>query len=157
MQRLLIITGLLLAIGGCATDEAALSDGSQDAPRIVQDTTVPLRAARTGASPGERQWTFAAPSIQGSLDGSGAWSLRAEIQHPRLRCATYEAGVRVGRGNASCDAVEWLTGPQFGPERLQCNQATTVHTGNGSFDLPQSAAGGINCVGVVVRCRGGGC
>jgi hypothetical protein len=156
MQRLLVIAGLL-AIGGCATDEAALSEGAQDAPRIVQDTTVPLRAARTGPSPAQRQWTFAAPSIGGSLDGSGAWSLRAEIDHPRLRCATYEAGIRVGRGNSSCDAVEWLTAPQFGPERLQCNQATAVHAGNGRLDLPQGAIGSINCVGVVVRCRGGGC
>jgi hypothetical protein len=156
MQRLLLIIGLL-AIGGCATDEAALSEGSQDAPRIIQETRLPLRTERAGAQAAERRWTFTGPSIQGSVDGSGAWSLRAEIDHPRLRCATYEAGVRVGRGDASCDNVEWLTAPQFGPERLQCNQATTVHAGNGRFDLPQSALGGINCVGVVVRCRGGGC
>jgi hypothetical protein len=153
MQRLLLIIGLL-AIAGCATDEAARSEGSQDAPGIVQDTPVPLRAARPGASPGQRQWTFTTQSIEGSLDGSGAWTLRAEIDHPRLRCATYEAGVRFGRGNASCDNVEWLTAPQFGPERLQCNQATLVHTGNGRVDLPQGAIGSINCVGVVVRCRG---
>ena len=156
MQRLLFIIGLL-AIGGCATDEAARSDGSQDAPRIIQETRLPLRAERAGAQPAERRWTFVSQSIQGTLDGSGAWSLRAEIDHPRLRCATYEAGVRVGRGDASCDNVEWLTAPQFGPERLQCNQATQVHTGSGRFDLPQGTAGSINCVGVVVRCRGGGC
>lgn len=156
MKRLLLIIGLA-AIGGCATDEAALSEAPQDAPRIVQDTTVPLRTVGKGTSPGQRQRTFAAPSIEGSLDASGAWSVRAEIQHPRLRCATYEAGVRFGRGNSFCDAVEWLTPPQFGPERRQCNQATLVHTGSGRIDLPRSAIGGINCVGVVVRCRGGGC
>ena len=42
-------------------------------------------------------------------------------------------------------------------ERLQCDQATAVHAGNGRLDLPQAATAGINCVGVVVRCRGGGC
>ncbi len=156
MHRLLLIIGLL-AIGGCATDEAARSDDTQDAPRIIQETKLPLSAVRAGAQPLERRWTFASQSIQGSLDGSGAWSLRAEIDHPRLRCATYEAGIRVGRGDASCDKVEWLTAPQFGSERLQCNQATTVHTGSGRLDLPQGAIGGINCVGVLVRCRGSGC
>jgi len=153
MQRLLVIAGLL-AIAGCATDEAALSEGSQDAPRIIQETKLPLSAVRQGAQPAERRWTFTAQSIQGSLDGSGAWSLRAEIDHPRLRCATYEAGIRVGRGDSSCNNVEWLTAPQFGPERRQCNQATVVHSGTGRIDLPQGASGRINCVGVVVRCSG---
>jgi hypothetical protein len=153
MQKLFVIAGLL-ALGGCASDEVALSEGQQDAPRIVQETAVPLRAAHTGAQPAERRWTFAAPSIEGSLDGSGVWNVRAEIQHPRLRCATYEAGVRFGRGNSSCDAVEWLTAPQFGPERRQCNQAAAVHAGNGRVDLPQGASGVINCVGVLLRCRG---
>jgi hypothetical protein len=156
MHRLLFIIGLL-AIGGCATDEAARSDGAEESSRIIQETRLPLNTARAGAKPAERRWTFETRSIQGSLDGSGAWSLRAEIDHPRLRCATYEAGIRVGRGDASCNNVEWLTAPQFGPERLQCNQAAAVHAGSGRFDLPQGASGGISCVGVVVRCRGGGC
>jgi len=153
MQRLLFIIGLL-AVGGCATDEAARSDGAQDAPRIIQETKLPLSAVRQGAQPAERRWTFTTQSIQGSLDASGAWSVRAEIDHPRLRCATYEAGIRVGRGDSSCDNVEWLTTPQFGPERRQCNQATVVHSGTGRIDLPQGASGRINCVGVVVRCSG---
>ena len=135
MQRLLLIAGLL-AVGGCASDQAARTDGSEDAPRIIQETRLPLNTE------------------QGSLDGSGNWSLRAEIEHPRLRCATYEAGIRVGRGDSSCDNVEWLTAPQFGPERRQCNQATVVHTGSGSFALPQAEVGSINCVGVVLRCSG---
>jgi len=153
MQRLLLIIGLL-AVGGCATDEAARSDGAQDAPRIIQETKLPLSAVRQGAQPAERRWTFTTQSIQGSLDASGAWSVRAEIDHPRLRCATYEAGIRVGHGDSSCDNVEWLTAPQFGPERRQCNQATVVHSGTGRIDLPQGASGRINCVGVVVRCSG---
>jgi len=153
MQRLLFIAGLL-AIGGCASDQSARSEDSQDASRIVQETRLPLRTERAGARPAERRWTFTNQSIQGSLDGSGDWSLRSEIEHPRLRCATYEAGIRVGRGDASCDNVEWLTAPQFGPARQQCNQATVVHTGSGRLDLPQNAAGSINCVGVVLRCRG---
>jgi len=156
MHRLLVIAGLL-AVGGCASDQAARSDGAQDAPRIIQETKLPLSAVRQGAQPAEPRWMFTTQSIQGSLDGSGAWSLRAEVDHPRLRCATYEAGIRVGRGDASCDNVEWLTAPQFGPERMQCNQATAVHAGNGRLDLPQGATAGINCVGVVVRCRGSGC
>jgi hypothetical protein len=153
MQRLLLIAGLL-AIGGCAGDQATRSEDAQDAPRIIQETRLPLHTERAGTRPTERSWTFTTQSIQGSLEGSGDWSLRAEIEHPRLRCATYEAGIRVGRGNSSCDNVEWLTPPQFGPERRQCNQATVVHTGSGRLELPQSGVGTINCVGVVLRCRG---
>jgi hypothetical protein len=154
MHRLLFIAGLV-AIGGCASDQAGRSDDAQDAPRIVQETRLPLQTERGGARAAERRWAFTGPSAQGSLDASGVWSVRAEIEHRRLRCATYEAGIRVGRGDSSCDNVEWLTAPQFGPERLQCNQATLVHTGNGRIDLPQGAVGSMNCVGVVWRCRGG--
>jgi hypothetical protein len=153
MHKRLLIAGLL-AIGGCASDQTSRSDDSQDAPRIVQETRLPLQIERVDARPAERRWTFTGPSAQGSLDASGAWSIRAEIQHQRLRCATYEAGIRVGRGDSSCETVEWLTTPQFGPERLQCNQATSVHTGSGRMDLPQGAVGNINCVGVLWRCRG---
>ena len=153
MQRLFVIAGLL-ALGGCASDQAARSDGPEDAPRIIQETRLPLQPMRAGAQPAEHRWTFATQSIQGSLDASGAWSVRTEIDHPRLRCATYEAGIRVGRGDSSCNNVEWLTAPQFGPERRQCNQATVVHSGTGRIDLPQGASGRINCVGVVLRCSG---
>ncbi len=153
MHRLLLVAGLL-AIGGCASDQTSRGDDPQDAPRIVQETRLPLQAERADARPAERRWTFTGPSAQGSLDASGAWSLRAEIEHRRLRCATYEAGIRLGRGNASCENVEWLTAPQFGAERLQCNQATVVHTGSGSVDLPPSTVGNVNCVGVLWRCRG---
>lgn len=45
MQRLLLIIGLL-AVGGCATGEAARSDGAQDAPRIIQETRLPLSVVR---------------------------------------------------------------------------------------------------------------
>ena len=153
MHRLLLIAGLL-AIGGCASDQAGRSEDSPDATRIVQETRLPLHTERADARPAERRWTFTGPSILGSLDASGAWSIRAEIEHRRLRCATYEAGIRLGRGDSSCDDVEWLTAPQFGPERLQCNQATLVHTGSGRIDLPQGAVGNINCLGVLWRCRG---
>ena len=153
MHRTLLVIGLL-AVSGCTTDEMARSDGAQEAQRIVQETTIPLVAGRGAASPGPRQWTFAAPAIDGALDGSGAWRLRAEIRHPLLRCGTYEAGIRFGRGTASCDSVEWLTAPQFGPERLQCNQADLVHNANGRLELPQTTIARLNCAGVVVRCRG---
>jgi hypothetical protein len=154
MHRTLLVIGLL-AVGGCTTDEMARSEAPQDAQRIVRETAIPLVATRgSGASPGQRQWTFAAPSIEGALDGSGAWRLRTEIRHAPLRCGTYEAGIRFGRGTASCDAVEWVTAPQFGPERLQCNQADLVHNANGRLELPQTTIARLNCAGVVVRCRG---
>lgn len=153
MQRLLLIVALV-AMGGCASDEIARTEGSEDAARIIRETRLPLHTEQLGGQPTERRWTFTTQSIQGSLAGSGAWSLRAEIDHPRLRCATYAPGIRGGRGDTSCDNVQWLTAPQFGRDRRQCNQATLVHTANGRFDLPPGATDSINCVGIVLRCSG---
>jgi hypothetical protein len=153
MQRLLLIVALL-AMAACASDEIARTDGSEDAPPILRETRLPLHTQRVGSQSNERHGTFATRSIQGSLDGSGSWSLRAEIDHPRLRCATYAPGVRVGRGDIACENVQWLTAPQFGRDRRQCNQATLVHTANGRFDLPPGATDSINCVGIVLRCSG---
>jgi len=120
-----IITGLLLAIGAAPPTRQR----SVTARRTHADSAGHRRCrcapcARSDA--GERQWTFAAPSIQGSLDG--VWRLeppgRDPAPPPALRHLRGRRSRR--RGNASCDAVEWLTAPQFGAERLQCNQATTV-------------------------------
>jgi len=109
MQRLLFIIGLL-AVGGCATDEAARSDGAQDAPRIIQETKLPLSAVRQGAQPAERRWTFTTQSIQGSLDASGAWSVRAEIDQPVTVADNYAWWARDGRPLTGCPFLAWEKG-----------------------------------------------
>ncbi len=151
MQRSLAIVPLVLTIGlvvGCATDDSA----SSSAPTIVRMVDSPLARATPGSDTADR--VFQVGAIRGSVQESGAWNIRAEVTHKRLRCATYETGIRLGKGDAACDQVEWLTDVQYGTQRTQCNGATLIHSGGGNFDLPRSAIAPANCVRVVVRCSG---
>lgn len=156
MQRLLMLA-VAIAATACATTEPTTGDASADASRVVAQTLLPLRGDQLALPAGDARRTFAAPTIEGWLDRSGTWSLRAEVEHPRLRCATYETGIRLGRGDAACNQVEWQSGPDFATRRLHCNGATLVHSGGGRVELPQRAIDQANCVGVLVRCSGSGC
>ena len=146
MYRSLSIAALVL-ISGCATDQSANGGAAQAAPRIVKQIDLPLT---TG---GETK-TFQSVATQGWVKGSGDWNLRTEVTHTRLRCATYESGIQIGRGNASCSKVEWLTDAEYRTSQTQCNGATRIHSGNGRIDLPRPATESANCVRVVVRCTG---
>lgn len=151
MQRPLAIVPLVLTMGlvaGCATDGST----SANAPTIVTVLDSPLRLAAPGSAAADR--VFQVGAIRGSVQESGAWNIRAEVPHKPLRCATYETGIRLGKGDATCDKVEWLTDVQYGTKQVQCNGATMVHSGGGRFDLPQSATAPANCAQVVVRCTG---
>jgi hypothetical protein len=151
MQRFLAIVPLALAVGfvaGCATDNSATSNAST----IVSMADTPLQQATPGSHGAD--WVFEAGAIRGAVEESGAWNIRAEVAHKRLRCATYETGIRLGVGDASCDKVDWLTEVQYGTRQTQCNGATVIHAGRGSFDLPRSTIAPVNCVRVVVRCSG---
>jgi hypothetical protein len=88
------------------------------------------------------------------VQASGSWNISAEVRHDRLRCATYETGIRLGQGDASCKEIEWLTDVQYGTRMTQCNGATLIHSGGTRLSLPPSSIGTANCVGVVVRCTG---
>ena len=146
MYRSLSLAALIL-IAGCATDQSANGDAARVAPRIVKQIDLPLMR-------GGDTKTFQSAAARGWIKGSGDWNLRTEVTHTRLRCATYESGIQIGRGNASCSKVEWLTEPQYRTRQTQCNGATRIHSGDGRIDLSRSATESANCVRVVVRCTG---
>jgi hypothetical protein len=146
MYRLLSLAALIL-IAGCTTDQTASGDAAQAASRIVRQIDLPLTT-------GGDAKTFQSTAARGWIKGSGDWNLRTEVTHTRLRCATYESGIQIGRGNASCSKVEWLTEPQYRTRQTQCNGATRIHSGDGRIDLSRSATESANCVRVVVRCTG---
>lgn len=151
MQPSLAIAPLVLAIGlvtGCATDDSA----SSKTPTTVSMLDSPLLRATPGSDATDR--VFQVGAIRGSVQESGAWNIRAEVPHRPLRCATYETGIRLGKGDAACNKVEWLTDVQYGTKQVQCNGATMIHSGGGRFNLPPAAIAPANCARVVVRCTG---
>jgi len=151
MQRSRPILSLIIAISavaGCATGGSTATG----VPRIASQVDMPLRAADSGSQ--GASWTFHTAGIRGAVQASGTWNISAEVRHSRLRCATYETGIRLGKGNAACDKVDWLNDVQYGTKMMQCNGATLIHSGGGRLSLPPSSIGTANCVGVVVRCNG---
>ena len=108
----------------CGAGEARRGVSIGGEPRIVRQVDLQLRP---GASDdGER--VFRDASLRGTATASGAWRVRAEIVHPRLRCASYQLGLRFGSGDAACEDVDWRTGNDFLPSRTQCNNATLIHS-----------------------------
>lgn len=142
----------------CAANDPhqTASDGNQPAQdRIVRQTVAPLASGTPAIGSEPSRSTFQRQGMRGWLDVTGAWHLRREVEHGRLRCATYQAGLQLGRGDRSCAGVEWLTEVRYLPALKHCNRATRLHEGNGRFT--RSVNGGletVNCVRVQVRCEG---
>lgn len=150
LRRLAPGLAALLLAAGCATQGSGPSAAGGPESRILSLADLPLAAA--GGPAGIR--TFGSRGIQGQVDGSGAWSLRGEISHRSLRCASYELGLIAGRGNAACTQVDWVTEPDFATRLTHCNAATRIHSGGRTLRVPRSAVESINCVRVVTRCTG---
>jgi hypothetical protein len=147
---LLLLPVAVALIAGCAASPVDESEATQG-ERLVRQTALPARP--TVASQGADR-LFEAPRIRVSLAPAGAWSLRTEVTHPRLRCGSYATRVRFGTGNADCSRVEWLTPVSIGPARRQCNGATLVHSDSGSLSLVPEQMRRLNCAEVAVQCTG---
>jgi hypothetical protein len=147
-----LTAALVVAIAaGCSTKQA--SEGAPDAgePRVVRQMDIPLLPSAAGADVRR----FSDGAIRGDLDATGNWQVRGEIEHPRLRCATYRMSLRFGIGEGGCNAVEWLTPAVSLPSRKQCNNATLIHSGNGLVELSQERLDALSCVRVTLQCSGG--
>jgi hypothetical protein len=131
------------------------SDGNQPGQaRIVRQVDLPVESSGQTVSGQPSKKTFQIQGIQGWVDDTGAWQISSEVQHSRLRCATYETGIQLGRGNPRCSEVEWLTGIEYATRMLHCNSAARVHTGGGDFSSVSHRLEEVTCVRVVVRCEG---
>lgn len=144
-----LAAALVLALTGCAQQETPAGAAQSDEPRIVRQIDRPLLPA---AADGER--AFRDGFARGALSADGAWRVRAEIMHPRLRCASYAVGVRFGSGDDGCTDVDWQTDAEFLPSHRQCNNAGVIHSGVGSVDLAPEAIDALTCARVMVSCTG---
>lgn len=147
----------LLLLVSCAAQEP--NDSVSQAPRpdssrIVSTLDLPLLPAPATGAQQPATKDFQTGETRGRVDDSGAWNLRTSVTHRRLRCATYETGIQLGRGNADCSNVRWTSPVQFGTRRTQCNAATLIHAGGGELAITSDTFEASNCVRVVTQCSG---
>ena len=153
-MRILLPLALLLS---CALNDQQQPAAGGDQPqqfRIVRQVELPLTSSAEIMNHQPARKTFQRQGIQGWLDEAGAWRLEVEVHHGRLRCATYETGIRFGRGNPACDNVEWLDDIEYASRVRQCNSASRLHTAGGEFFAIADGVSAVSCVRVLVRCEG---
>lgn len=132
--------------------QAARQEETAQTSRVMRQLDLPLLAAGSALTTGTR--SFQASGVRGTLAPTGEWTLRVEVAHPRLRCASYEVGLRFGSGNADCSSVDWSTPTAFASPRPQCNNASQIHTSSGTLGASATEIAALNCARVVVRCTG---
>lgn len=145
-------------LAGCAAinqQPADSNDTKQDPGRIVRQTLLPLAAPAPAAENDPLKRAFQGARSRGWLDETGAWHLRTEVDHGRIRCRTYRAGIQLGKGSPTCSNVEWLTGVEYATRLLHCNSASRPHSGGGRFPAMANRIQEVTCVRVLVRCEGG--
>jgi len=91
------------------------------------------------------------------LRSNGDWYIKGEVQHTRLRCATYQLGMRFGHGNPACVNVKWLTEPRYVTSKKQCNAAIVPHEGGDNDPALASEFENITCAVRLIRCSDGAC
>ena len=153
MWRLLVALLLVSCTAQERHDGVAEGRGS-DSSRIVNTLDLPLSLVPTLAARQPATKEFQRRDTQGQVSESGTWSIRTAVAHTRLRCATYETGIQLGRGNADCSSAQWLSAVQFGTRQTHCNSVTLIHTGGGELAVMKDTFGESNCVRVVTRCNG---
>ena len=141
----------------CAVNDQqqVASDENQPAQgRVVRQFELPLVSSAQTFSGQPSRSTFQKQGIQGWLDETAAWHISGEVDHGRLRCATYETGLQLGRGNPGCSNVEWLTDVEYATRLRHCNSAKRLHVGDGRFSGMANRLEEVSCVRVTVRCEG---
>lgn len=141
----------------CAVNDSQRTAADNDEPnrgRIVQQVTLRLGPAAAGVDDAASRRAFRQRGTHGWVDDTGTWQIEAEVRHGRFLCATYEAGIQLGRGDPACSNVAWLTEPEFVTRLRHCNHATRLHTGRGRFSESADRLHEASCVRVVVRCEG---
>lgn len=92
--------------------------------------------------------------MKGELNEKGKFKAEGWVAHKRLRCATYQLGVRFGKGELACVNVEWLTDVEFITEMKQCNQSKMHHVGHGENPVIKEIYNEISCAELQIKCTG---
>lgn len=153
MQKLLLVC-LLFSCAVNAEQQTATGESHYNPVNVVRQIELPVESSAQTVNGQPSKKTFQGQGMQGWLDNTGAWHIRGEVHHSRLRCGNYETGIQLGRGNPVCADVEWLTNVEYVTSLRHCNSATRLHTGGGEFSAAANPLDEVTCVRVVVRCEG---
>ena len=149
LPNILMVSCVVMQQAATAADE-----DSATASRIVNTMDLPLNPTSKNGTDQKAGRTFQGTETQGSIGEAGAWNLSTGVTHNRLRCATYETGIQLGKGNPACTKVEWLTEADFGSSRRHCNSAVMIHKGSGKLTGSNDVYQTSTCVRVVTKCTG---
>lgn len=147
----------LCLLVSCAVNEQQQPAGGENQSaqgRIVRQLELPVAVSAQTIDGRSPRKTFGSQGMQGWLDDTGAWQLKGEVHHGRLRCGSYQTGIQLGVGNPACSAVEWLTGVEYVTRLRHCNSASRLHAGGGEFANAANRLEEVSCVRVVIRCEG---
>ena len=145
---------LLIFVGACSSQSGGNGSGAGDPIRVVGHHDLLLSPFSAAIGDQARRKGFQTRGVDGWVSEDGRWSLQGPVRHKGFLCGTYRMGIQIGTGGNACGLVEWSTPLEYGPEHLQCNGATVVHSGAGQSPAFAQQAAGANCVRVVVSCSG---
>lgn len=146
-----------ILLASCAANKTADTTSNEDLSdnfRTVHIQDVALGPVLDSDRSESLTREFRDRDTRGWINATGAWNLTSPVVHTRLRCATYETGIQIGKGNPACSQVKWLTDIKYGSRRTQCNNAIVIHTGEGEFTEMRQLFEHSTCVRVVTRCKG---
>ena len=161
-----LIRSTLIFVLTIIYSSVALADFSDSSTPKFSD---PRGGVNTGATaPAERvmkltdntkleKLLFKFGNAEASLVPNGSWFIKGQVKHNRIRCATYQLGVRFGVGEKGCTNVSWIGDFEYGTNEKHCNSATLQHTGGGLNDLVVGSVEQVTCAEVKVRCFGKTC
>ena len=146
----------IVLLVACAANDPQSTSGEDPSSqgRVVRQVELPLAPSRQAAGDQPSRKVFERQGTAGWLDETGGWHVRREVHHGRLRCATYETGIQLGRGNPACANVTWLTDVEYATRHRHCNSASRLHAGGGQLADGAGRFAETSCVRVVVRCEG---
>ena len=121
---------------------------------VSNNTQLPLIAVMQGNNSQASQKSFQGNEVEGWFQQTGDWYIKGVVAHHRLRCATYQLGIQLGKGNPSCLNVEWLTAVNYGTMQEQCNSASVQHVGGGNLPELRKVLDQATCVQISIKCSG---
>ena len=123
-------------------------------PGVVNKMDLPLSAETQFNSKQDLKMSFQYQDVEGWFSSDSNWYIKGMVTHNRLRCATYQLGIQLGKGKPACLNVEWISDVNYGTSKKHCNSAPLTHVGGGEMPELRNILRDATCVRVVTRCTG---
>lgn len=146
-----------IAIASTALLFASASPAQDDDDPRFRRSLAPATASfvlKPDGKPDRLEFDFGRARGTGWLSNQGDVQMETWVQHRGLLCATYETGIRFGKGSPGCTGVEWLAPVHWLTRKRQCNNALVLHTGNDIDTHMATLYSQVTCAERMLRCEG---